>query len=384
MIQLGARLREAFLLEEGMAFCNHGSFGATPAVVLALAERWRRQLERQPLRFMLHELEPAIREALAPLAAFHGADPAQLCFVDNATSGVNAVLRSLRLRPGDRLVTTTHVYGAVRNALAFVAERSGAEVVEVAVPFPLADAGEILDAVAAELRAGDRLLLVDQITSPTGLITPLDQLVALARGRGVPVLVDGAHAPGFVDVDLGALGADWWTGNLHKWLFAPKSAALLHASPERWPELHSHVISHITEGPDAFHWPGTRDFSPWLAAPGGLVFLQDLGVDRVRAYGRKLVLDAGERLCARWGVSRPQPDAVVGQMLTLPLPTDLPGTEPVALDLHDRLWARYRVEAPVIPFAGRLWTRISGQAYNEPADYDTLGEAVLDLLADPT
>ena len=384
MRELGRPLREAFLLEEDMAFCNHGSFGATPREVLAEADRWRRQLERQPLRFMLHELEPGLRAALAALAAFVGARPDEICFVDNATSGVNAVLRSLRLQPGDRLVTTTHVYGAVRNALHFVADRAGATVVEVPVPFPLASAAEVVAALEAVLREGDRLLVVDQITSPTGLVLPLRELVELAQRLGVPVLVDGAHAPGFVDVDLAGLGADWWTGNLHKWLFAPKSAALLHAAPHRWPELHSHVISHITEGPDAFHWPGTRDFSSWLAAPAGLAFLEGLGVERVRAYGRQLVLEAGARICAAWGVSRPQPDAMVGQMLTLPLPTDLPGTEPVALDLHDRLWARYRVEAPVIPFAGRLWTRISGQAYNVPADYDTLGEAVLDLLADPT
>jgi len=384
VVSLGSARRGDFLLEADMAFCNHGSFGATPRVVQDEARRWRERMEAQPLRFMLHELPPALDAAIATLATFVGAPAEHLCFVDNATSGVNAVVRSLPLERGDRVVTTTHVYGAVRNALQFVCSRVGASLFEVPIPFPSGGADEVVEALDAALRASDALLVVDQITSPTGLVLPIERLVALARDRGVPVLVDGAHAPGQLDLDLAALGADWWTGNLHKWALAPKSAALLYARPERWETLRSHVISHVVEGPAAFHWPGTRDFSPWLAAPAGLAYLEELGLERVRAYGRELVLEAGHHLCGAWGVSRPQPDELVGQMLTLPLPTDLPATVEVADRLHDRLWRDHRVEAPVHPFGDRLWTRISGQVYNTKVDYEELGTAVLELVNHPT
>src|SRR5215470_18023489 len=235
---------DEWLLDPEVAFLNHGSFGAAPRAVLAEQDRWRTLMERHPTHFMSEDLPPALRAAAAKLAAFVGARSDDLVFVENATAGCNAVLRSLRFAAGDEILVTDHGYPAVRKAAEYVAGRAGARVIEAAVPFPLEDPAQVVAAVRTRLGSKTRLAIFDHITSPTAIIFPVRELIELCRAAGALVLIDGAHAPGMISLDAPAVGADWYAGNCHKWLMAPKGSAFLWASASAQAELHPLVISH--------------------------------------------------------------------------------------------------------------------------------------------
>ncbi|MBI3706661.1 MAG: aminotransferase class V-fold PLP-dependent enzyme [Proteobacteria bacterium] len=375
----GRAIRDRFFLEDGIAFLNHGAYGATPRAVLAAADEWRRRMEAQPARFMQRELPGALRRAAAALGAFVGARGEDLVFVDNATTGVNAVLRSLALGAGDEVSTTTHVYGAVRMPLRHVCAAAGARLVEADVPFPLGSEDEIYSAVAAALTSRTRLLVIDHVTSSTALIFPVARLVALARSRGVRVLIDGAHAPGMLDLDIAALGCDFYVGNCHKWLFAPKGCGFLWAARDGRDRLHPAVISHgygkgfLAE----FDWTGTRDHSAWLAVVAALEFIARFGAAEIRAHNHDLLLRAARLLGDAWGTPAGGPPSMLGSMATIRLPLPQEATQANAVALHARLFERHGVEVPIVPFAGALWARISAQIYNDLDDYRRLAEIAL-------
>jgi isopenicillin-N epimerase len=377
-MDFGKAARSEFLLQEGVTFLNHGSFGATPRAVLAAQDAWRARMERQPYHFMHRELPGAIRQAAADLAGFLGARGDDLVFVDNATAGINAVARSVSLEPGDEILVTDHVYPAVRNALSFVCQRARATLVEAPVPFPLGDDDEVIAALAAAIRPGTRLAVLDHVTSPTAVKFPIERLIALFRARGVSVLVDGAHAPGMLEVDVPSLGADWYVGNAHKWLFAPKGCGFLWAAPERQEGLHPAVISHgLGQGFAAeFDWTGTRDPSAWLAVSEAVAFHRRLGSRRVILHNHKLAAEAAVMLAEAWGTEPGAPEPMLGAMAAVRAPHAAPATLAEGIGLRDRLWNDHGIEAPVIPFAGALWVRISAQVYNEEADYLRLARAV--------
>lgn len=357
-----------------MIFLNHGSYGATPRVVLEAQAEWRLRLERQPVRFMRRELLPALRAAATELAAFMGARGEDLVFVDNATTSINAVLRSLELDPGDEIVATDHTYGAVRQALTFVCGRAGAQLVEAVLPFPGTDEAGIIDAVARTLGPKTRLVVLDHVTSPSALVVPVERLVQLCRERGVPVLVDGAHALGMLPLALERIGADWYVGNCHKWLCAAKGCGFLWTSPRVQSSTHPTVISHgLGEGYlSEFDWTGTRDFSTWLSVTAALAFHQSLGPETVRAHNHELVVWARDLLAQSWGTELCAPAHLLGSMAVIC--TDRPAQETETL--HDYLWDRHRIEVPVIPLVGAAWIRISAQVYNEPEEYRQLAAAV--------
>ena len=261
------RPRSDWLLDPGVTFLNHGSFGAAPRAVLAEQARWRERMERQPTAFMSFELPGALRAAAEKLAAFVGAAAGDLVFVENATAGCNAVLHSLPLAPGDEILLTDHGYPAVRKAAAHVAARTGARLIEATIPFPLHARAEILAALAARLTSRTRLLIVDHVTSPTASIMPVAELAALARAAGARVLVDGAHAPGMLSLDVSAIGGDWYVGNCHKWLMAPKGSAFLWASRSAQAGLHPPVISH---GYGEVFAPSSTGSAPATRPPGSL------------------------------------------------------------------------------------------------------------------
>lgn len=367
-----------FAISPRVELLNHGSYGACPRAVLDAEWAERLALEADPIAFM--EAVPGrLRGILEALAPRFGADPDGLVFVESATMGVATVLRGIGLRPGDRIVTTDHVYGAVMQQLRY-AERSLGVVVDVVpVPFPLDAPEEVVTAVAPRL-PGARLAVLDAVTSSTGLVWPFAALVAACREAGVPVLVDGAHAPGLVPVDLVALDADWFVGNLHKWCFAPKGTAILWAAPRQRASTVPLAASHDQElgWPRAFGWTGTRDVSGWLATPSAFAFVDSLGEERIRAHNDAMCAQMAEALVERWGVRVPSPRSMRAAMATLPLPGDPPGT--AATPLQTALRAR-GLEVPVVPFGGRAWLRISAQVYNREESYVRLGEAVAELLA---
>jgi len=383
-------------LDPGVNFLNHGSFGACPKVVLAAQRRWQDRLESEPVRFMARELEPLLDGARAELAAFVGAEAEDLVFVDNATTGVNTVLRSLRPAPGDELLTTNQAYNACRIALETVAAAAGARVVIADVPFPIASPDQAVAAVLAAVTPRTRLALLDHVTSPTGLILPVERLVPELQARGVDCLVDGAHAPGMLPLNLRALGAAYYTGNCHKWICAPKGVALLHVRRDRQAGVHPLVISHGARVPRTdtsrfqleFGWMGTSDPSARLAVRDALACMGGMlpgGWPAVMAANHKLVLGGRDRLCRALGIAPPAPDAMLGSLASVPLPDAIgpAPTGPLFLDpVQVRLWQRHAIEVPVFtwPAAPRRLLRISAQLHNAPAQYEALAAALPDAL----
>ena len=374
----GTALRSEWGLAPEVAYLNHGGFGVAPLVTLAAADAWRRRIEQNPTRFMARELRPSLRAAAARVGAFLGAEGDDIVFIDNATTAVNAVLRSLRFGPGDEILGTGLGYNAVRNTVRFVAERSGAEMVEVPVPLPAADAEAIVAAVAARLTARTRLAIFDHIASHSAIVLPLERLVPLAHRAGARVLIDGAHVPGQMPLDLRALDADYYAANLHKWLFAPRGTAILWARRELQAELHPPTISHgLGQGFHAeFDWTGTRDPSAWLAAPAGIEFHERLGGTRLMERNRGLAREMGRMLAQAWGTPLAAPEALFAAMTVVALPLAGPATQERATEIRGHLSDTHRIEAAVNAMSGRLWVRVAAQAYNEPADYERLRDAI--------
>jgi isopenicillin-N epimerase len=378
---LGRAVRHEWPLDWSFLTVNHGSFGATPRVVLAAQQDWRRQLEEQPTRFMREILPAGLAAAAARLGAFLGAEGKDIGLLDNATSGCNAVLRSLQLAAGDEVLVLSHGYGAVRNTVRFVTDRAGARMTEAAIPFPRPDAAAIVASVAAALTDRTRVAVMDHITSGSALVLPLREIIVACHAAGVPVLVDGAHGPGQVTLDLGALGADWYVGNCHKWLCAPKGSAFLWAAPDRQAELHPLTISHgFGQGFRAeFDWTGTRDSSACLAIPTALDFHQRLGGAALRARNIALAAEGARLLADRLGTEVGTTGAFAGAMGVVRVPVAAPPTVEWAQRLRQKL-LEARTDAPVHALDGAIWLRISAHAYNELADYAALATIVADLI----
>lgn len=388
--------RDRWILDPDVIFLNHGSFGATPKAVLEEQARIRQTMEREPLIFFDHLYLDELDKARQSLAAFIGARTKDLAFIVNATTGVNTVLRCLRLAPGDELLVTDHEYNACRNAIDVVAEDTGARVVVAPIPFPLGGEDEVVSSVLERMSSRTRLVMIDHITSQTGLILPIQRLVGEAQARGVDVLVDGAHAPGMVDLDLDSLGAAYYTGNLHKWTCAPKGAAFLHVRKDRRDGVRPLVISHganaSSDQRSRFHlehdWTGTRDPSAWLSVPTAIREMESLvegGWSEVRRRNRTLALEGRRILCEALGLEAPCPDSMIGSLASIPIPDGESGSvnDLFPFDrLQESLLSEYRIEVPVIswPRAPRRLVRISAQLYNERSDYAALADALVELF----
>ena len=382
-------------LDPAITFLNHGSFGACPRPVLEFQQRLRDELEREPVRFLSRDLEGRLDAARATLGAFVGADPDDLVFLTNATTGVNTVVRALPLAPGDELLTTDHLYNACRNALEAVAQAAGARVIVAQVPFPLDGPEQVLSAILGLVTARTRLAVLDHVTSPTGLVFPLERLVPALAERGVDTLVDGAHTPGMLPLDLGALGATYYAGNCHKWLCAPKGAAFLHVRRDRQPLIRPLVTSHGANSPRQdrsrfrleFDWSGTNDPTAWLAVPEAIRVLEAAmpgGWLALMARNHQLTVTARRLLCRSLGIAPPCPDTMLGALAAVSLP-DAPRPEPPRRDaLHDALFERFAIEVPVLawPKSPRRLLRVSCQLYNSQPDYERLSTALRVLLAE--
>lgn len=369
------------MLDPGVAFLNHGSFGAVPRAVFDAQTEWRRRIEASPIELLGRRCAALLSESKAAIGALLRMEPNDFGLVTNATEGANAVLRSMDLRPGEEAVATTHVYPAVRQAMRYAAGRAGASYREVDVPLPVRSPGVMTRAVVAGLGDRTRLLVVDHVSSPTALVFPVSEIVAACAARGVDVLVDGAHAPGMLDVDVPALGAAYYAGNLHKWCCAPKGCGFLWVRPDRQAGVHPTVISHhLGEGfAREFDWQGTRDVTAWLAAPAALAFMSGLGWERVRVHNHAMAAWAHRTLCARWDVEPVSPldGSLLGSMATLRLPSAFQTmSEPDGLALQQRLYSEHHIEVPIVRWCGQWFVRVSCQAYNALRDYERLGDVI--------
>ena len=383
-------------LDPNIVFLNHGSFGACPRVVRAAQHELRTRMEREPVLFVHREAEARLDQARATLARFVGCDADDLAFVQNATTGVNTVLRSLAFAPGDELLTTDHEYNACRNGLDFVAAKAGATVRVAAIPFPMQSPQQVLDAVLANVTARTKLMLLDHVTSATGLVMPATAIVHALRERGIDTLVDGAHAPGMLPLDLDALGAAYYTGNCHKWLCTPKGSALLHVRRDRQAGIRPLVISHGANSPRLdrsrfrleFDFTGTADLTPFLCIPEALRFLGSLlpgGIAALQAHNHAMALRGRDQLCHAAGSSVAAPATMIGALASVVLPpSEAPLMGPHGLDpLQVRLFDTHHIEVPVMRWAkpaARI-LRISPQIYNSAAQYDYLAAALVAELA---
>jgi isopenicillin-N epimerase len=384
----GRGMLEHWTIDSDTTYLNHGTVGVVPRRVLAAQQAIRDEMERQPARFMLRQVshlvgaptdEPTlVRRAAGAVASFLGADGDDLVFVDNATSGANAVLRSIPFQAGDEILLTDHNYGATARVAAFVARERGAVVRTVAVPYPHFDRQRLVEAVEGAIGPRTRVAVLDHITSESALVFPLADLARRCRERGVAVLADGAHAPGTLPIDLPTFGVDWYVGNLHKWAYAPRSCGILWARPDRQAGLHPPVVSWgLDQGFLAeFDWVGTRDPSPWLAAPVGLGLLQELDFDAVRQYNHDLAWRACQELTDRWGGVVERDEESVGSMVTVPLPKTLGCTPELASRLRDSLLDDDHIEIQVHARDGQMWVRVSAQVYNDWSDIERLSGAI--------
>jgi len=384
-------------LDPEVVFLNHGSFGACPSAVLEAQAELRDRLEREPVQFLVRDAQPLLDAARTALASFVGADPEETAFVPNATAGVNTVLRSMRLEAGDELLTTNHEYNACRNALEYVAQRSGARVVIAHVPFPLSSATAALDPILELATERTRLALVDHVTSLTGMVMPIAELVPALAERGIDTLVDGAHAPGMLPLDVGAIGPAYYTGNCHKWLCAPKGAAFLVIRRDLQDGVRPLAISHGANAPVEertrfrmeFDWTGTDDPTAYLCVPAAIEFMGSLfsgGWPELQRRNRRLTLEARSLLCERLGVSPACPDDMIGTLASMPLAEgeyDFTTTALAFDPMEEALRTEYGIEVPVLacPDGPGSILRIAAQAYNSLEQYEYLADAVEEVLA---
>jgi isopenicillin-N epimerase len=391
-----AAMRDAFLLDPDIVFLNHGSFGACPAEVFETYQRWQRELERNPVEFLGRRSAGLLHGARERLATLMGAAAADLVFVPNATTGVNIVARSLRLQPGDEVLATDHEYGACDATWQRMCKEAGAHYRRVCIPLPFETqtwADRVMDAVGPRTR----MIFSSHITSTTALIFPVAELCARARQRGIATLIDGAHAPGHVSVDLAAIGADFYTGNCHKWLCAPKGAAFLHVRPELQAAIDATVVSwgYVAEGAaagghtgfDAYtgvtplerrlQWQGTRDISAFLAVTAAIDFQARHDWPSWQARCHAMACETLHRMRARNGLPPAAPDTAYGQMVTLPVAVDAAGAD----GLRRWLFEQHHIEVPVTVHGGAVFVRVSVQAYNTQADLDALVHALAEAGA---
>ena len=363
-----AELRREFLLDSEVAFLNHGSFGACPRPVFERYQAWQRDLEREPVDFIARRLPDLLDEARSALAAYVGCPPMDLAFITNATTGVNLAARSLDFQPGDEVLATDLEYGACDLAWEWVCRRTGARYVRASIPLPIRDPGEVVEALFGAMSDRTRVVFVSHVTSKAGLVLPVEDIVARARALGLVTIVDGAHAPAHVPLDLTALGADFYSGNAHKWMCAPKGAGFLHAPPEHQDRLDAAIVSWGYEEGNTFseriEKQGTRDPAAWLAVPDAIRFQAEREWGEVRDRCRGLAREARKQLCDLLGTEPLTPDSMIAQMAAVRLPRSAPG-------LSDELFARHRVEIPV-GGAERDVLRLSVAAYTTREEIDRL------------
>lgn len=388
MSEFGAALRDRWSIDPAVTYLNHGTVGAPPRRVLERQREVIEEIERQPARFLLRQLADTsgtggpsrMRDAAAAVAAFVGASPQDLVFVDNITEGANAVLRSFPLGAGDEVIVTTLGYGGVVNAATYAARTAGATLRKIELPRPGAAPHEFVETVARELSAATRIVVIDHLTASTALLLPIAEIAATCHAHGALVLADGAHVPGNLPLDVESLGVDWYAANLHKWAWAPRSCGFLWTSPEQQPHLRPTVTSWGLDNGIAaeFDLPGTRDPSPFLTAPFAIELMKEYGLEAIYSYNHELAWWAGHSLAETWGTPFTTPESMIASMVTVQLPPPLGTTDADAESVRARLEAA-GIEVPIYATPTGLETRVSAQIYCDRADIDRLADAVLAL-----
>lgn len=376
-------LADRWTLNPEIAFLNHGSFGAAPHPVLDEQARLRNAMERDPILFLDRTFRSRLDAARHRIADFLGSRSDDLVLVPNATTGVNTVIRCLDFKPGDEILMVEHGYAAVIKTMRRLAEQTGATLRLVRLPLPESPDADLAGPILAAVTERTRLLVIDQITSPTALLLPIERLVRECRQRGILILVDGAHAPGMLPLNLTALDADFWTGNFHKWICAPKGSAGLWVHPQHQERIIPLVTSHwYGEGMQAeFHWTGTHDPTAYLATRAAIDFMGSLDWERIRAHNHALVIHGRNLIAEALGTMPPVHECFHGSMAIVRLPDSVHAeTKEEAGAILRAIYEQLKVEVPVVPWDGRVYLRLSSQVYNCPEDYQRLAEGLPGLL----
>jgi len=369
----------SWMLDPDITYLNHASFGARTVEVYEAQQRYKRQFEASPVNF-LDRNRHLIENARETVAHFVGADIDGFGFVENATTGVGCVIQSLNINEGDEIVTTDHVYNGVRQLLQHHAAKHSLRYTEVSIPLPLVNNQDILNRIAAAITSHTKLLVVDHVASASSIVFPIQQIVQLCREKGVLVLVDGAHAPGMLALDVLAVDADWYVGNLHKWVCAPVGAGFLWANESKRASTHPMTISHwLNQGfTKEFDWQGTRDVSSWLAAADAVRWGESIGWDNIRDHNHKFVTWMHESLVTDWDVEPLSPidGRMLGSMATVVLPSGGPQSMEDCLALRDVFYEKYSLEVPIFEFQGKGVLRVSAQLYAREEHVDALKLAI--------
>ncbi len=379
-------LKEDFLLDPNVVFLNHGSFGAIPKPVFEAYQSWQLLLERQPVSFLSRELDGFLHESRIALGNYLNVDADDLVYVPNATHGVNIIAHSLQLKPGDEVLTTDHEYGACDYTWEFICGKIGAKYIHQPIPLPVHSDEEIIEQFWLGISPKTKVIYLSHITSPTALRLPVEQICRRARQAGILMIIDAAHSPGQIPLDLQALDAKIVFGNCHKWMLAPKGSAFLYVRRDLQYLIEPLIVSWgykptpaTTTGSrfiDLLQWTGTRDPTAALTVPTAIQFMQDHHWDEVRSQCHLLLHQAIERICdlTRMPPLYPLDSAFYGQMGIAPLPkSDLPV-------LKKRLYDEFKIEIPLIELNGSQFIRISIQGYNDQSDVDVLTHALKILL----
>tara|TARA_B100000963_G_scaffold356417_1_gene376480 strand:+ start:373 stop:1572 length:1200 start_codon:yes stop_codon:yes gene_type:complete len=392
---MSSDLSQFWSFEKGRTFLNHGSFGACPDFVIAEQRKWQDLMEKEPVRFFEELMPNLLLKSREALGTFLSCSPNDLAFVSNATSGVNTILRSLQFKQGDEILVPNHAYQACRNSIDFVAQRSGATVVVVAIPFPIDGPQTVIEVMKSAYTERTKLVMIDTVTSPTGLRMPFEELTSFFENKGVEVLLDAAHGIGMIPLDLETLGASYVTSNCHKWLCAPKGTAFLYVREDKQDKIQPLTISHghtfplgnTTRFRHEFDWTGTQDISGWCALPAvieGMAKLVDGGWEAIMQHNHVLALQGRDILCERLGIEQPCPDEMIACISTIRLPGEIPSQEKMHEPdpLHYLLSEKYNIQVPVWSWpspAGR-YLRISAQLYNSIEQYEQLADALVNEL----
>jgi isopenicillin-N epimerase len=380
-------IRSQFLLDSEVVFLNHGSFGATPQPVFDVYQDWQRQLERQPIQFLIREMLDLFRNARHELASYLGADPLNLVYIPNATFGVNLIARSLDFQAGDEVLTSNHEYGACDNIWSFLSRKIGIDIIRQEIPLPLPAPAEIVDRFWSGVTTQTKLIFLSQITSPTAVRLPIEEICQRAKEAGILTLIDGAHAPGQLDFNLEDIGADFYTGNCHKWLMAPKGSAFLHVIPERQDLIEPLVVSwgwgencpykSDSRFLDLLEWWGTKDPAAYLSVPAAIRFMEDHLWGKVKDECHQLLsvtLTQLEELTGIPSIYGENPGNFI-QLGAAELPS---GCKPERMQAW--LYDEFKIEVPVVDWEGRWLLRPSVQGYNTREDLEVLVSAVAEYL----
>jgi len=382
-------LRDQFLLDPQIVFLNHGSFGACPRPVFERYQAWQRHLELQPVKFLGRELDDYLYQARSELGKYVNAPPGELVFIPNATHGVNIIARSLQLNPGDEILTTDQEYGACDLAWEFISKKTGAIYHREPLPLPASSENQIVEQFWQTVSDKTKIIYISHITSPTAITLPIQQICQRAREAGILTVIDGAHAPGQLALDLSALNADFYVGNCHKWMLSPKGAGFLYARPAVQDRIEPLIVSwgyqsrsstpRETRFVDYLQWSGTHDPAAALSVPAAIEFMQENHWEDVRRSCHSLLRDAMERISRITGLPSLYPfdSKLYQQMGTVPIPRVKDLNE-----LKNRLYEEYKIEIPCMEWRNQHFLRLSVQGYNTSADIDRLVSALSELLPD--